>query len=68
MNTKAWVGFGFYGAANTTQRANLYSSWGLRTELHEEVLPVIYANVRKYHQRLIGWIGKKNLRGLIWES
>ncbi len=33
MNYKPFVGFGFYGAVNSTQRANFYSSWGLMVDL-----------------------------------
>ena len=33
MNFKAVVGWGFYGAASATQRANLWSSWGLMESL-----------------------------------
>lgn len=33
MNFKAFVGFGFYGGTSATQRANLYSSWGLVADL-----------------------------------
>mgnify|MGYP001561669166 CR=1 FL=1 len=29
MNYLPFVGFGFYGAVNDTQRANYFASWGL---------------------------------------
>jgi hypothetical protein len=33
VNYKAWVGWGFYGAASARSRANLWSSWGMLVSL-----------------------------------
>ena len=29
MNYLGWLGYNFYNAANSTERASLFSSWGL---------------------------------------
>ncbi len=33
MNYKPYVGWGFWGAVDSGQRANFYSSWGLLGDL-----------------------------------
>jgi hypothetical protein len=38
MNMKGYVGWGFYGAATSGQRANMWASWGLRTSLSQGVV------------------------------
>ena len=33
MNYLPFIGWGFYGAANSTARANFFASWGLMADL-----------------------------------
>lgn len=49
MNYLPFVGFWFYGGANSTERANFYSSWGLMDDL-PDVAPVTVT------QRVRNWL------------
>lgn len=59
MNFRAVVGWGFYGAATATQRANLWSSWGLM-----ESLPVYVPPVTSMLQRVLKGLAAAGRRAI----
>ena len=48
MNLRAWAGYAFFGAATASERANLFSSWGLLTDAPDVEPPTFF-------KRLTDW-------------